>query len=98
MSELEILRQQEGAPLPAGGRMIRASRLKGVLPVCNAMLVLREFGSVFRQLVCFYIHHMDVGENLQRRRCQIIRTSFISPNGRGHRSKGRGNARLSGAR
>jgi len=48
--------------------MICASRLKGVLPVCNATLVFREFGLVFRQLVRFYIHHMDIRKNLQRRR------------------------------
>lgn len=71
--------------------MIRAFRLKNVLPVCNATLVFREFGSVFRQLVGFYIHHMDISENLQRRRRQIIRASFISRGGGGHLSKGRGN-------
>ncbi len=78
--------------------MIRASRLKGVLPVCNATLVLREFRSVFRHLVSFYIHHMDIGKNLQRRRHQIVRTTFISRSGGGHFLKGTGNPRLSGAR
>src|SRR5580765_8511693 len=52
----------EGALLPTGGGMICASRLKGVLPVCNATLVLREFRSVFRQLVRFHIHHMNISK------------------------------------
>ena len=78
--------------------MIRAPRLKGVFPVCHATLVLREFRAVFRQLVRFYIHHMDISKNLQRRRHQIIGASSISHSGGGHVLKARGNSRLSGAR
>ena len=63
--------------------MIRASRLKGVRPVRNATLVLREFGSVFRHLVRFNIHHMNISKNLQRRCHQLIWVSFISRGGGG---------------
>src|SRR5689334_12007520 len=81
LSEIEICANNEGALLPTGGWMIRASRLKGVLPVCNATLVLREFRSVFRHLVRFYIHHMNISKNLQRRCHQIIGASSISHSG-----------------